>query len=190
MTQLFTAEQVQVHMENGLAPIGTGVEHQPVPGFGQPFLLGNGPTGKHELTEQPRLVLGKIDGIGVMNPRNDQDVSARLRMQIPERERVITLVNDGRRQFPGNDPAEQALEAHARRLMPPEPRIYVHSTGHTPTTTTNQRHNMRQGRRPRAAARELRVAGQSELLVQAKSNQRWVVRSSHRGGFGGLGPPK
>ncbi len=44
------AEHVEVEVEHGLSCVGTGVDHEPIAGFCDPFLTRNPRTGEHEMS--------------------------------------------------------------------------------------------------------------------------------------------
>ena len=93
------AEHVRVHVEDLLAAVRAGVEHQPEAVAEQPLGLGHrGGRGQH-LAGQRRVALGERRHVGVVLLRDHQHVHRRLRVDVAEGERGGGLPDD---RWPGS----------------------------------------------------------------------------------------
>src|SRR5690606_230342 len=113
--ELPAAENMQVEVLDALPGIGPGIGHDPVSVNIEAQLRGHGSGELH----QPAQQLLTFRAAGVADGRNmpgwdDQDVLGRLRVGVPECQRIIGTLDDGCRDRSRDDPAEDAI--HYRLL--------------------------------------------------------------------------
>lgn len=121
------AEHVPVHVEDGLARIGAGVKYQPPAGADA---LGCRDVGRdrRKLTRECRIFRRQGADILEMLTRYDEQVGRGAWRDVAEHDDSLGLVHEVRRDFTGDDPAEQAVGHRGPRglvkyrpAMPPRP---------------------------------------------------------------------
>jgi len=102
-------EQVQVNMEDRLAGGTVGVEHGPVAVVGVSVLFRDGCGHTLHRAHQRIVVRIQIVQCGDVTARNDQDVQGRLRIDIPDRNDLVILMDEASRDLSCDDLAEKAI---------------------------------------------------------------------------------
>lgn len=102
-------EQVQVDVEDRLTGGTVGVEHGPIAFIGVSVLFRDGCGHTLHRAHQRIVVRTQIVQRGDMTARNDQDVQGRLRVDIPDRNDLVILMDEASRDLSCDDLAEEAI---------------------------------------------------------------------------------
>src|SRR5579875_603996 len=109
------AEDVGVHVEDGLAGALAGVEDDPVAGVRDAFGLGDLAGEVGDLVEQAVTGFGHGGQVLMVLFGDNEYMRGCLRVNIPEREGAWTIENPRRRYLPGHNLAEKTVR-HRRNL--------------------------------------------------------------------------
>jgi len=109
------ADDVRVHVTDGLAAVRASVEDHPIAGIGDALLAGHQMRLGGHLGQQPVAGCRKSRQIVIVGTRNDEHMNGSLRINVPERDGARTLQNAGCRDLTSGDTAEQAI-GHAADL--------------------------------------------------------------------------
>jgi len=104
---------MEVEMRDGLARDVAVVQDKPEV-LGEPTLARNAPDRLEQLTAKD-LVL-EVRKLLHMLLRDHKDVERRAGEHVVDRHDVVVLIDDGRRDLPGHDAAEQAVVHAAKRI--------------------------------------------------------------------------
>jgi hypothetical protein len=112
---------MKVDVTHGLAPVSAAVGDDTKAVLCQSGALGHSLCGEKNLSDQAAILWTKAHQSGDVLSRNDQLVNRRLGVEVLNRNQCLTLVGEGGRDLPPNDPAKDALfhsDPIAFRLAP------------------------------------------------------------------------
>jgi hypothetical protein len=133
-----TAENVRVHVVDGLASLGACVEDHPVAGLGDTFAHCHLPGVSDQIGQETRVGRAKVGNVGVVSASDDQHVHRSLGIYVAKGHRVGVSGHYRRRHLTGGDTAEQAL-GHGAILTSDPPGglpTYIVALLRTPRCTT------------------------------------------------------
>jgi len=111
--ELAASEHMEMQVRDGLARDVAVVQDEPEV-LGDPALARDTPDRLEQLTAKD-LVLEVRKPLHVLL-RDHKDMKRRAREHVVDRHDVVVLIDDGRRDLPGHDAAEQAVVHAAKRI--------------------------------------------------------------------------
>src|SRR3989442_5133698 len=105
-------------MEHRLSAVHVGIHHDAIPALRDPDLSRHVAREAEQLPDEARIF--RLVERGHVMGRNHEEVTGRLRVQIPERQHAFAALHDRRRDLAGGDFAKNARTRHT----PPPPMSY------------------------------------------------------------------
>ena len=96
-------------VEHRLTRSGVAVENSPVAAFLVPVFLGDRSCSTCHLTDQPIILSRQFVERWDVTSRHDEHVHRRLRIDVPECDEPVVLVDEVARDLAGNNSAEEAI---------------------------------------------------------------------------------